>query len=358
MQPITVCIRVGQLLATTLLCVGAVSSVSAQANNVQRPRDAFVRYAKSHAIPLEAVTPEAEFADLRPVAALIGSARVVALGEPAHGAHEPLAFRNRLFRYLVEELGFTAIALESALPESRRILDFVAGGADDPRAVVRENFSWGLGAFHENERLVRWVRDYNADAANRRKIRIYGIDLSLAGPAASTPTPAAVNEVLSYLDRVDTAAARRIRTTLLHQLNRLADPALTLSPTEHAQLSAGVDDLIALLERQRPAFSAATSTAEWEWAHRNAIVAQQANRVFRLLPPPEPGGAIPPMAWQTVSARDSAMAENSGGSWIRKARPVGCSSSHITSTSRTRQQREESGARSHGRRTRWGNISA
>lgn len=30
---------------------------------------------------------------------LVGSARIVALGEPAHGAHEPLAFRNQLFAY-------------------------------------------------------------------------------------------------------------------------------------------------------------------------------------------------------------------------------------------------------------------
>ena len=42
---------------------------------------------------------------------LCDTAHVVAFGEPTHGAHEPLEARNRLFRFLVERMGFTAIAL-------------------------------------------------------------------------------------------------------------------------------------------------------------------------------------------------------------------------------------------------------
>lgn len=49
---------------------------------------------------------------------MIGKARVVALGEPMHGAHEPMAFRNRLIRFVVEQMGFTAVALESGFTES------------------------------------------------------------------------------------------------------------------------------------------------------------------------------------------------------------------------------------------------
>ena len=55
--------------------------------------------------------------DLIPLKSLVGAARVVALGEPTHGAHEPLAFRNRLIRFLVEQMGFTAVALETGFTE-------------------------------------------------------------------------------------------------------------------------------------------------------------------------------------------------------------------------------------------------
>ena len=47
-----------------------------------------------------------------------GEAPPAALVQPIHGGEDILVFRNRLFRYLVEELGFTAIAIESVISTS------------------------------------------------------------------------------------------------------------------------------------------------------------------------------------------------------------------------------------------------
>src|SRR6186713_2519891 len=88
--------------------------------------DAFIEWARRHALPLH-VVDSTDDGDLAGVADSIANARIVALGEPAHGAHEPLGFRNRLFRYLVTHHGFTAIALETGCTEARRIDDFVLG---------------------------------------------------------------------------------------------------------------------------------------------------------------------------------------------------------------------------------------
>src|ERR1700749_1596110 len=90
--------------------------------------DGFVSWATTHAHPLATVDSAPNDADLLPLESAIGKARIVALGEPMHGAHEPLAFRNRLFRYLVERMGFTAIALESGFTESINARTFVEGG--------------------------------------------------------------------------------------------------------------------------------------------------------------------------------------------------------------------------------------
>jgi erythromycin esterase len=298
-------------LSTVTLLVVRIDAQVPPTVKAQQDRESFVRWATAHAVPIRTVEPGSDVADLRPVKTIIGAARVVALGEPAHGAHEPLAFRNRFFRFLVEDLGFTAIALESGLPESRRVFDFVAGGPGAAGQVVRENFTWGFGAFPENKELVQWMRKYNADAAHHRKVRLYGIDLSLGGPTGSTPSPVALDEALSYLARVDSPSARRMRATFEPYLARLSGaPSPPLSPAEHDGLSAAIDDLIALLERERPAFIAAASEADYEWACRNAIVARQADREFRVLPPETPGGGIPPAAWRAVSARNAAMAEN------------------------------------------------
>jgi erythromycin esterase len=131
------------------------------------------RWAATHSVPVRTVEMAGSTADLAPLAAMVGDARVIAFGEPTHGAHEPLAFRNRLFRYLAEELGFTAIVLETSLTESRRIHDYVLGGPGEVGDVVRESMSWGFGGYQDNVDLVQWIRAYNADPSHTRKVHVY-----------------------------------------------------------------------------------------------------------------------------------------------------------------------------------------
>jgi len=90
--------------------------------------DGFAKWAATHAVPLKTVESASNDSDLLPLESAIGTARVVALGEPMHGAHEPLAFRNRLIRFLVERMGFTAIALESGFTESISARSFIERG--------------------------------------------------------------------------------------------------------------------------------------------------------------------------------------------------------------------------------------
>ena len=75
-------------------------------------------------------------------------------------------------------------------------------------------------------------------------------------------------------------------------------------------MSAAIDDLIALLEREQLAFVAATSKVDYDWAHRTAVVARQADRVFRAWPAGVSSGEILPAAWQAAGARDAGMADN------------------------------------------------
>ncbi len=93
--------------------------------------DASIKWASGHANPVKTLDPGANFQDLLALKSMIGTARVVALGENIHGAHEPMASRNRLFRFLVQQMGFTAIALESGFTESRLVDSFVGGGPGD-----------------------------------------------------------------------------------------------------------------------------------------------------------------------------------------------------------------------------------
>jgi erythromycin esterase len=295
---------VRQSLVSIALIVLAMCSHS----DAQQTSEDFERWAKTQASPIKSVELGSDLADLRPFKSIIGSARVVALGEPAHGAHEPLAFRNKLFRYLVEELGFTTISLEGGLPESRLIYDFVAGGSVTMEQVLRNGFSCGSGDIKEHEELIRWMRDYNANPGHARKLRFYAIDVGRCGQG----TPLAYENALTYLTRVDPESGKRQRATLQPYLDRLAEgDAKPLSKTESDGLSAAIEDLLALLERERPAFIAASSENDYQWAHRNAVTSRQAHRQYRVLPTsPPPGGGIPPSVWRPLSQRNAAMADN------------------------------------------------
>jgi erythromycin esterase len=275
----------------------------------QSDRESFVRWAKANAKPIATVEPREDDSDLAPLKRIVGAAHIAAFGESAHGMHESLAFRNRLFEYLVQHLGFTAIALEAGLAESRRANDYVGGGSGSV-ADAAHAFTWGP-APAENIELVRWIRTYNANPAHDRKVHVYGIDMELIGvPGDTTPRHAALDESLAYLARVDSGGERHTRAALAPYIGRLSVAKYqSLSAAENDALSAAIDDLIALLERERIAYLARAPEAAYEWAYRNALVARQTNEMVRVLPPASPDG-IPPGGWRATTARDAAMAEN------------------------------------------------
>jgi erythromycin esterase len=59
------------------------------------------------------VTNDTDYTDLQSLAASIGNARIVILGEMDNGDGETLKAKTRLVKYLHQKLGFTVLAFES-----------------------------------------------------------------------------------------------------------------------------------------------------------------------------------------------------------------------------------------------------
>src|SRR3990170_7903973 len=139
---------------------------------------------------------------------LIGDARVVLLGESSHGTHEFYRERARITRRLIDEHGFTVVAVEADWPDAYRVNRWVRGTGSDTVAAE------ALGDFLRFPRwmwrnrdvlaFVSWLRDHNdALSPGARKAGFYGLDLySLFG---------SIEAVIRYLDEVDPEAARRAR---------------------------------------------------------------------------------------------------------------------------------------------------
>jgi erythromycin esterase len=221
-----------------------------------------------------------------------------------HGAHEPMAFRNRLFRFLVEQMGFTAIAVETGFTESSSVDSFVGGGPGEAQSVLPS----GLGRYIENRELIQWMRDYNgAAAAGHRRIRYYGVDLSFGGRVGGPRR--AVDYALAYLSRADAAGADRIRSSLGDTLPPSDDRNLgMLSQPALAALDDAIPKIAEAMAKNRRGLIAHSSLEEYRWALHNLEVARQLAKCFHL---------TTPKAFQDIqhsapvmNCRDRAMAEN------------------------------------------------
>lgn len=288
----------------------AADSVAAPVGQSDSSDIAFVDWARPRVVPLQDFPSNAATAER--VGDIVGSARMVSFGEPAHGAHEPLAFRNRLFQFLVEHRGFTAIALESGFNEARLVNDYVLGGEGDPREIARAGLTWGFGGFAENVELLQWMRAYNADRVRGRQVRFYGIDLTGGDSAARfAKSSLALEDALSYLTRADARLAARAREAVAPFVDRFSlEKYRSLSADERRALQSAIEDVIALFSAARRRLIAASSESEYEWALRSIIVAKQLETLFRLSPANVSATGVVAEFQQAAAARDAAMADN------------------------------------------------
>jgi len=138
----------------------------------------------------------------------IGDRRFVLLGEATHGSHDFYRERARITRRLIEESGFTAVAVEADWPDAYRVNRYVLGlSADnDARAALADFRRFPAWMWRNTDVVdfVTWLRSHNDTCGHAAgKARFYGLDLySLR---------ASMEAVVGYLDAVDPDAARAAR---------------------------------------------------------------------------------------------------------------------------------------------------
>src|SRR5438105_3920625 len=121
-------------------------------------------------------------ADLDPLLDHIGEARYVLLGEASHGTHEYYTWRDALSRRLIEEKGFSFIAVEGDWPDCYRVNRYVKAYPDsgDSAREVLHNFerwpTW-MWANEEVVELAGWLRRHNGRRPEREKVGFYGLDV-------------------------------------------------------------------------------------------------------------------------------------------------------------------------------------
>jgi erythromycin esterase-like protein len=146
--------------------------------------------------------------DYDPLLELIGNARFVLLGEASHGTHDFYDQRAQITKRLIEEKGFTAVAVEADWPDAYRVNRYVRGASNDSDSEEAlsgfRRFPTWMWRNADVLDFVGWLREHNAAlSSGATKAGFYGLDLY--------SLHASIEAVLTYLHKVDPDAARRAR---------------------------------------------------------------------------------------------------------------------------------------------------
>ncbi|MFI1968648.1 erythromycin esterase [Streptomyces cinnamoneus] len=173
--------RRSALFLTLLLSLGTFTAAAGPAQAGPRADDPAEALARA-ASPLRTTEPLGDLGDLRPLGRMVGDASVVGMGEATHSSHEFFTDKHRVFRYLVEEKGFTAFALEAPWSTGLRLNDYVLHGKGDARQIMKEEFQRDYTFWNTREYLdlIEWMRAYNT--RHDRKVQFVGDDIGYTGP--------------------------------------------------------------------------------------------------------------------------------------------------------------------------------
>jgi len=252
------------------------------------PADAVRRLARPLAGP----------ADLDPLLERIGDARFVLLGEATHGTAEYYTWRAALTRRLVEEKGFSFVAVEGDWPDCYRVNRYVRGHADagdSAREVLLAFERWPtwMWANEEVAALVEWLRGHNDGRPAARRVGFYGLDVYSLWES--------LYAVMSYLQKADPSALPAARRAF-----QCFEP-FGEDEQEYARSTRFVPDacegevvdLLRALRRKAPQYRADGREAYFH-AEQNALVLKNAEAYYRAM---VRGG---PDSW---NVRDRHMAE-------------------------------------------------
>lgn len=221
--------------------------------------------------------------DLDPLLDRIGDARIVMIGEATHGTHEFYRWRATLTRRLIDEHGFSFVAVEGDWPDCDRIDASVRGRPDtpdDPRETLTHFHRWPtwMWANEEVADFCRWLRRHNTTRDPQQRAGFHGLDVYSLWES--------LRHVLAYLrDNAPEHVPVALRAYHCFQPHG-PDPqsyarATRLVPEGCEQQ---VIDLLTRL-RQQPAPEPDTDNAAWAafTARQNAEVVAGAERYYRAM---------------------------------------------------------------------------
>lgn len=128
---------------------------------------------KENSVQLDTVDAGSGFDDMEPLKAVIGQARLVALGEAAHLNGDFYRMKHRMIEFLVSEMDFNVVAFEAPFAGALELNEYLLSGLGEPERALGA-LTYMAWITEEVLELVKWMRAYND--THEKKITFYGFD--------------------------------------------------------------------------------------------------------------------------------------------------------------------------------------
>ncbi|MFE6796204.1 erythromycin esterase family protein [Paenibacillus chitinolyticus] len=216
---------------------------------------------KSQAKPLKTIDPAQPMDDLQPLKSMVGDASYVGLGESTHGSSEIFTMKFRLVKYLVTELGFTNFGMEEDWGSGLKLNEYIQTGKGNPKEFLNL-----LYPTDEIVAMIDWMKEYNADPSNKRKIQFIGLDIKSLDQGV-------YQQVTDYVKRhyPDMLAEVELNYKELRLSTGSLQDYMKLSPEVRERFKGNAEKVVRLLEEKTKQADKKAETTELIWAKGTAM---------------------------------------------------------------------------------------
>jgi erythromycin esterase len=230
--------------------LSGAAAITASAAGAQ-PADSLQNWLEAHALPVRTIDPaDEDFTDLEPLADAIGSARLVQLGEPSHGAGSCFAAKARIVKFLHQRHGFDLLIWESGLYDVALAQAAMRGPDDAMTAARRGVFTlWSMSA--EVKPLFEYIK---ASQATTRPLEMTGFDMQVT---ADGTTARFALDLRAFAGGLREAGLRERASSFAEQAIAARERLFAgkfANQTDLDSLTAAAESLGALIRNNRAAF--------------------------------------------------------------------------------------------------------
>ena len=189
-----------------------------------------------------------DFGDLEPLIDAIGSARVVQLGEPNHGAGTSFAAKVRLIKFLHRRMGFDVLVWESGFYDLELTQASMRAGEDAVAAARR-----GIFTLWSNAEEVRPLFEYaKASQTTTSPLDMAGFDMQVTADGSMERF---ATELRSFVGAMRNRALRARASELADQAVQARGRVFSSMQAEDLEsLRDAADALLNVIRNQRAAF--------------------------------------------------------------------------------------------------------